>query len=184
MSGVVVLGVDPGFANIGFLALSLSQRRSVRVLRAEVIETEPAKAKLRRRVMDDELRRLNEITDRVRDLVLAVKPDAIASEQRPQLRQQKATAQVALGFAIVATVARMQGIPFLVYTIGEIKEAVTGNKGAAKEQIVERLRNLDPTFPEWPSGDAIKHCADAGGAALCARCDPVIEAILRERGKP
>lgn len=179
-SGVVILGLDPGFANLGVMVLHFTAQGSMRVLHTEVITTKGATKKRRAREMDDELRRLEELRLRLRALVKEYQPDAIASEQRPQLRSQKSSALVALAFSMTFTLARENGLPFLAYTISEIKQEVCCDKQASKADIVARLKHLDPRYKKWPEGGE-DHCADAGGAAMCGARDPVIEILLRER---
>ena len=180
---VKILGLDPGFANLGTLGMKFTAAGSARIVRTEVLVTCPMSKKLRRREMDDELRRLTELRCGLSRIIDEFEPDAIASEQRPQLRSQKASAQVALAYAMTFTLACERGLPFLVYTIGEIKQEVCGDRQAPKSKIIERLRHLDPRFKAWPDDDGIKHCADAGGAAMCGAKDSVMQAIMRERGR-
>lgn len=181
--GVRILGVDPGFANLGVLGARFSAQGSVRIEVAATLVTAPSPKKRRRREMDDEGRRLGELIERFQQIAASFKPDVIASEQRPQLRSQKSTAQAALAFAMVQTQSVLYGAQFLVYTINEIKKRVCGDGQATKDQIIEALTRMDPKFSGWPITKRIEHCADAGGAALCALRDPVVEVMLQERAR-
>lgn len=180
MSRVVILGVDPGFANIGVMAIKLTKnRRSVK--RAEFIGTKPAGKKRKIRDADDDTRRLEEIRIAFRKTLAEVCPNVVAMERVPRLRNPKANRQCALAWAAMYTCAREKGLPVLVYDTDEIKETVTGKKTASKESMVTCLQALFPNFKDWPEGSKVEHVCDAGGAALCAESDPAVEMLLQAR---
>jgi crossover junction endodeoxyribonuclease RuvC len=180
MPRVVILGVDPGFANIGLLATKVTKtKRTVKL--ARFIGTKPAGKKRKMRDADDDTRRLEEIRVAFGRTLAEVCPNVVAMERVPRLRNPKATRQCALAWSAMYTVARERGLVVLVYDTDEVKTAVTGKKNASKESMTKCLKAMFPTFKDWPEGSKVEHVCDAGGAAICAESDPAVELLLQER---
>lgn len=181
--GVVVLGVDPGFANIGLMGIKL-RALSAAIVYAKYIGTKkPPKKKRKLRETDDDIRRLEIICVEFSAALDEVQPDVVAMERVPRLRNAAANRQCATAWGAMYCEARSRGIPVLVYDTDEIKIAVTGKAQASKELMVKAMKKKFPTFKDWPSKTKVEHVADAGGAALCAKNDPSVELLLRERSK-
>ena len=182
---VTVLGIDPGFANIGLMSVKLVDGLSVRALKAWLILTKKPSAKKRKmREADDDTRRLLEIEDQFRVILSEVKPDVVAIERVPRLRNPAANRQCALAWGAMHAICREHKIAVLVYDTDEIKVKVTGKKTASKVQMIAALKKLFPAFKGWPSpASKVEHVADAGGVALCAENDPAVEMLIRERAK-
>jgi Holliday junction resolvasome RuvABC endonuclease subunit len=179
---IVILGVDPGFANIGLMATRVYAGGRREAKSVHFIRTTPASKKLRLRQMDDNTRRLEEIRIAFRQIIAEVCPNVVAIEQVPRLRNPAAGRQCALGWAAMYTVARENGLPVFVYTDGDIKVRVCDNKKASKADMVKALKEeIFPTFSDWPDTARVEHICDAGGAALCAESEPAIELLLQER---
>ena len=183
MSDVTVLGVDPGFANIGLMAIKLRGVSTAIALSTFLILTKKPSAKKRKmREADDDTRRLCEIEVQFRAILDEVKPDLVAMERVPRLRNATANRQCALAWGAMHAICREGKIPVLIYDTDEIKVKVTGNKQASKAQMVAGLKAIFPTFKGWPMTAKVEHVADAGGAALCAENDPGVELLLARAG--
>ena len=112
-----------------------------------------------------------------------VKPAAVALAQGHRVRNPGENRQCATAWGAMYCEARSRGIPVLVYDTAEVKIAATGKSQASKELMVKAMKKKFPTFKDWPSKTKVEHVADAGGAALCAKSDPSVELLLRERSK-
>lgn len=181
---VRVLGVDPGFAHIGLMGVEhLSIGASALFARAVV--TKPGAKKRGLRQPDDDTRRLEIIRAEFGAAMDETSPAVVAMERVPRIpRNPKATRQCALAWSVMWTIARERGIPVLVCEVEDIKYEVCKNRGASKDDMVKALKRRFITFDQWPDSKNVEHVADAGGAALLARSDPVVEVLLQaERGR-
>ena len=110
-------------------------------------------------------------------------PDVAAFEFVPKLRNKKATRQCALAWSLMWTLCREHGIKVIVYDPQDIKYRMTADRGASKEKVAAAVKKLFPGFKGWPVATKVEHIADAGGAAICAETDPIVELLRRERAK-
>ena len=180
--GIVILGFDPGFGNVGAFVLR-ANKLSVRALHAEFIGTKPASKKHRAHELDDEDRRLLILDAAIKSLITTWKPDVVASEYRVRMRNPKTCAQCAMMYASAHLRAKDAGLPFVTYAPEDIKERMTGKRSASKTEVTKALKERFPTFKGWPKGKACEHVADAGGAAICAIDHDLVQALLRERSR-
>jgi Holliday junction resolvasome RuvABC endonuclease subunit len=175
---VIVLGVDPGFANIGVMAVELLSV-GAKAIYAEAIFTKPEGKKRNLRQESDDTRRLDMIRTEFGAIVEKVKPRVCAFERVPRIaRNPTATRQCALGWSCMWTICRERGLPVLIYEPEEIKYEVCKDRGASKDDMVKALKSRFPGFKGWPDSKKVEHVADGGGAALLARRDPVVEILL------
>jgi crossover junction endodeoxyribonuclease RuvC len=150
---IVVMGIDPGFANTGFGIVRMAGG-SMRAIDAGVIEA-PAGAS-----QDDTL---NHIRESLSELMTWHQPEAVALEQiyfGKNVRTAIAVGQ-ARGVSILAAAER--GVPTVDYTPQEVKLAVCGT-GAADKQQVQRMVAVLLGLPQPPRSD---HAADALAVAIC-----------------
>jgi crossover junction endodeoxyribonuclease RuvC len=176
---VTVLGIDPGFANIGLMSIQLQGRKSKALATFSIETKKPPKKRRTLREADDDVRRLEEIEDRFRVIMEEVNPDIVAMERVPRLKNASATRQCALAWGAMHAICRNGKIPVLIYDTDVIKKRVTGDKQASKVKMVNALKKIFPRFKDWPEGKRVEHVADAGGAALCAENDPAVELLMR-----
>src|SRR6201996_3113372 len=136
----VVMGIDPGAANLGFGIVRVEGSHMV-ALDGGVVETTP----------DLPLeRRLARIHAALRELIAWHEPKAMAVGQ-------------ASGVAMLA--AAEHGVGCFSYTPQAIKMAVCGSGAAGKRQVQKMVGTL-LGLPEPPSPD---HAADALAVAICHR---------------
>jgi crossover junction endodeoxyribonuclease RuvC len=150
---MIVLGIDPGTASTGYGAVSSAGSR-LQFLAAGVIETR-AGAPLERRLAD--------IHARVGDLLDRLGPDALAIEELYFGANAQTAFAVGQARGVVLLAAGQRGVPTRSYTPQQVKAAVCGHGGAAKDQVgrmVGRLLGLT----EVPARD---HAADALAVAIC-----------------
>ena len=161
---MVVLGIDPGTAHMGYGVVRSRGRRLV-ALDGGVIQTRPG-APLERRLAD--------IHARVCDLIREHKPAALAIEDLYFGRNAHSAFAVGQARGVVLLSAGMAGIPCFSYTPQVVKQAVCGSGGAGKEQV-QRMVGALLSLPELPRPD---HAADALAVAIChANSAPLKEAL-------
>lgn len=148
-----ILGIDPGLQTTGFGVVD-SEGAALRYVASGTIST--------RQMSVTELpARLKVLFDGIGELVQRYQPDSAAVEivfvnVNPQSTLRLGQAR---GACLTALVSR--ALPVAEYTALQMKQAVAGHGGAAKEQVqamVQRLLNL----PGLPGPDA----ADALGMAI------------------
>jgi Holliday junction resolvasome RuvABC endonuclease subunit len=181
-SVVRIMGVDPGFANLGLFGLVLDSKGNLTGEFAEVVQTKKSPKKINLRQYDDEIRRLTEIERAIQGRLDTFKPDLVASERFASLRSAQTTRQIALVFGALHALAWARDLPFLLFEPGDVKREVCGNRSASKIQVIRTLQKELAPFAGWPDGKKVEHVADAAGAAKCARHDRWVAMLLRERG--
>ncbi len=151
----VILGIDPGTNLLGYGILRVGGRKA-EMLAMGVID-------LRR--CPDAYLKLGRIYERVQGVIDSFKPDELAIEapffgKNVQSMLKLGRAQ---GVAIAAAMSRQ--VPIHEYAPLKIKQAITGNGQASKEQVAEMLRRTLRLHPDHnvPSLDA----TDALAAAYC-----------------
>lgn len=149
----VVMGVDPGAANLGFGIVRVEGNHMV-ALDGGVVETSPELP------ME---RRLERIHRELAQLIEWHEPVAMAIEEvyfGKNVRSAMAVGQ-ACGVAMLA--AAQRGVVCFAYTPQAIKMAVCGSGGADKAQV-QRMVGTLLSLPEPPTPD---HAADALAVAIC-----------------
>ena len=152
----VIMGVDPGTQVMGYAVIEVQGQR-VRVLRYDVIEMK----KLANHAL-----KLKRIFDRMVELIDEFLPDELAIEApfygvNVQSMLKLGRAQ---GVAIAACLSRQ--IPYVEYAPTKVKQSVTGQGTASKEQVAHMLRQ---TLQLPPLAEAPKFldATDALAVAMC-----------------
>jgi crossover junction endodeoxyribonuclease RuvC len=149
----VVMGIDPGPANLGFGIVRVEGNRMV-ALDGGVVETS-AELPIERR--------LERIHRALAELIAWHEPKAMAIEEvyfGKNVRSAMAVGQ-ASGVAMLA--AAQRGVECFAYTPQAIKMAVCGSGAAGKRQV-QRMVGTLLSLPEPPAPD---HAADALAVAIC-----------------
>ena len=148
-----ILGIDPGFATIGFGLVS-SDRGSHQLLRYGTITTPPELDFPSRLVM---------IYDDTTELLAALKPDAAAVEELFWGHNVTTGIGVSHGRGVILLAIAKAGIPLFEYTPMQVKQAVVGYGKAEKHQVMDMTRRL-LKIDRTPRPD---DAADALALALC-----------------
>ncbi|MGY3902934.1 crossover junction endodeoxyribonuclease RuvC [Aeromonas lusitana] len=147
----IILGIDPGSRITGYGVIRIVSGKA-EYLGSGCIRTD----------LGELPSRLKQVYDGVSEIITQFKPDEFAIERVFMARNADSALKLgqARGSAIVAAVNAL--LPVSEYSATQIKQAVVGTGGAAKEQVqhmVTHLLKLSAT----PQADA----ADALGVALC-----------------
>ena len=148
-----ILGIDPGFATIGF-GLVEAERAQLHMVTYGAITT-PAGLPLSRR--------LYQIGTDMEALIGQVRPDVISIEELFFNTNITTGIAVAHGRGVILYAAERCGIPLYEYTPSQVKLAVTGYGKAEKRQVMDMTRRLLKLKAVPRPDDA----ADALALALC-----------------
>ena len=148
-----ILGIDPGYATIGFGLLE-AQRAQVHMVTYGAITT-PAGLPLSKR--------LYQIDRDMEELIGKLKPDVIAIEELFFNTNITTGIAVAHGRGVLLCAAEQCGIPLYEYTPSQVKLAVTGYGKADKHQVMDMTKRLLKLSAMPKPDDA----ADALAIALC-----------------
>lgn len=168
---MIILGIDPGIATIGFGVIKASGYRQS-LIRCGVIRT-PAGLRL--------ASRLHQIYHDALSLLDTFKPDAVAIEELFFNTNLKTGISVAHGRGVLILAGEERGIPMYEYTPLQVKQTVAGYGRADKKQVMEmvgRLLEIDAVPKPDDAADALAiaicHARVAGsllnldGGSLCS----------------
>jgi crossover junction endodeoxyribonuclease RuvC len=154
VSGVRVLGVDPGLTRCGLGVVEGAPGRPPSLVAAGVLTTSPG---------EDAAARLLAIEAGMHRWLTDHQPDAVAVERvfsQRNVRTVMGTAQA--GTVAILCAARL-GLPVALHTPSEVKAAVTGSGRAGKAQVTAMvMRLLGLAGPPRPADTA-----DALALAIC-----------------
>jgi len=149
----IILGIDPGTAVMGY-GLVKETGPKIELLALGVVKMEK---------LDDHMLKLQRIFEKVVALIDNYKPDCLAIEapfygKNIQVMLKLGRAQ---GVAMAAALSR--SIDITEYAPRKIKQSITGNGNATKEQVAAMLQNLlnfkeTPDFLDATDGLAVAVC--------------------------
>ena len=149
----VVMGIDPGAANLGFGIVRVEGNHMV-ALDGGVVETSPELP------ME---RRLERIHRSLGELIAWHQPAAMAIEEVYFGKNVRSAMVVGQASGVAMLAAAQRGVSCFAYTPQAIKMAVCGSGGAGKGQV-QRMVGTLLGLPEPPTPD---HAADALAVAIC-----------------
>jgi crossover junction endodeoxyribonuclease RuvC len=149
----VVIGIDPGAANLGFGIVRVEGNRMV-ALDGGVVETKAGVP------ME---RRLQRIHDSLAELLAWHEPRAMAIEDVFFGKNAQTAMAVGRASGVAMLAAAQAGVECFAYTPQAIKMAVCGSGAAGKKQV-QRMVGTLLALPEPPHPD---HAADALAVAIC-----------------
>ncbi len=150
---LTVLGIDPGYAIVGFGLLRREGPRLVHLRHGAI--TTPAGLPAARRLLI--------LYEDLCDLLDAQKPDAVAVEKLFFNTNTTTALAVAQARGVILLAAAQRGLPLFEYTPLQIKQAVVGYGRAEKQQVMQMTRAL-LSLSDLPRPD---DAADALAAAIC-----------------
>lgn len=150
---MIILGIDPGFAIMGYGVLNYSENR-FRLMDYGVITTGADLPHPQRLLLLE--KSLTDIIDKYR-------PESMSVEELFFNNNAKTALQVGQGRGIALLCAARAGIPVYEYTPIQVKQGVTGYGRAVKSQVQQMIKVL-LGLPEIPKPD---DAADALAVAIC-----------------
>lgn len=151
----IILGIDPGTNVMGYGILGVYSGRPAMIAMG-LIELSK---------LPDHYMRLGRIYQRVDMLVQQYCPDELAIEAPFFGKNVQSMLKLGRAQGVAMAAALAHQVPITEYEPSKIKQAITGNGAASKEQVCEMLRRIlnIPQESILPKLDA----TDALGAALC-----------------
>ena len=150
---MLVLGIDPGYAIVGFGLVENSGSRQ-QLIRCGAINT-PAGVRLSARLL--------QIARDLEELITQFRPDVLAIEELFFNNNVTTGIGVAQARGVIIMTAEKMGLPVYEYNPSQVKQAVTGYGKAEKQQVMEMTRRLLHLSTVPKPDDA----ADAVAIALC-----------------
>lgn len=150
---MIILGIDPGIATVGFGVLEFRQNK-YRLVRCGVITT-PAHTPLSER--------LDTIYHDLMDLIEAFRPDVVSIEELFFNTNLTTGISVAHGRGVILLACHQAGLKIYEYTPLQVKQSVVGYGRAEKKQVMDMVKRLCGLNAPPKPDDA----ADAVALALC-----------------
>ncbi len=151
---MTILGIDPGVASTGYGVIRCENGGVMRLVDYGVITTPPGQAL--------EMR-LKSIFDGIERVIKDVRPDRAATETVFYSKNLKSLVQVSEAIGVVSLAVCRHGLALSRYTPLEVKQAISGNGRAKKNQIQLMVTNI-LDLEDLPKPD---HASDALAVALC-----------------
>lgn len=149
-----ILGIDPGYAIVGFGVIDMDNRRMCKVVDYGAITTHK----------DTPFpERLEIIGKSLAKIIEQYKPDCLAIEELFFNSNTTTAIAVAEARGVILYVCKLSGIKMFEYTPLQIKQALTGNGRAEKKQV-QYMTKVILKLASVPKPD---DTADALAVALC-----------------
>lgn len=149
----VILGIDPGTTVMGYGVL-LEKGREISLITMGVIKLDH---------LNDHASKLKKIFEKTKLLVKEYLPDCVSVEAPFYGKNVQVMLKLGRAQGVAMAAALDQGIPIFEYAPRKIKQAVTGNGNATKEQVASMLQSL-LKFKESPE---FLDATDGLAAAVC-----------------
>ena len=148
-----ILGVDPGTNIMGYAILNTNLNKS----EVEAISI------LQMKKLEGHYAKLQFIYEKVNSLIEQYKPDILAIEAPFYGKNVQSMLKLGRAQGIVIAACLHAGMEVYEYEPRKIKQAITGNGNAAKEQVAAMLCHM------YPLKDSIEYldATDALAAAVC-----------------
>ena len=151
---MVILGIDPGLAKMGYGIVSVDEREEGKALAYGCLRTPKT---------DNKGQRLCYLYDRLMELFEKYKPDVLSLESLFFNRNTKTALTVGEARGIALLAAGKNNVPVVEFTPLQVKECLAGFGRAKKDAVADIVRmELDLGDEEMPV-DA----SDALGIAIC-----------------
>lgn len=149
----VILGIDPGTVIMGYGLLHV-QGKEMKVLSMGVIKLDK---------MKDHPTRLKKIFERTVEIIREYHSDELAIEAPFFGKNVQSMLKLGRAQGVAIAAALSQNIPISEYSPKKIKQSITGNGNASKEQVCGMLENLLST----KMSDFPLDATDGLAAAVC-----------------
>ncbi len=149
---MIILGIDPGTASVGYALLKGDGRIKPELLSAGLLDVRSR----------ENAQRMAEIHRALERIIKQWRPDRLSVEKLFFAKNTKTALAVSEGRGVILLTASLAGLTVYEYTPLEIKCAVSGDGRADKLQIQKMIRFI---FPQY-AGNARDDVFDAIAAAL------------------
>jgi crossover junction endodeoxyribonuclease RuvC len=133
VTGVIVLGVDPGTQVTGYGIVDGASSSAMRLVECGVIRTQ---------ARDPLPSRLKEIHDGISELLQRHRPDVLSVEDVFYARNVRTTVTLGHARGVILLAGQQEGVRVHEMSPAEIKKSVVGSGAATKEQVQFMLTRL------------------------------------------
>lgn len=175
-----VLGLDPGFASLGWAVLDLG---APRILGLGVLRTQKESAKARLLAIEDNGRRCRELYRGLVEIIDAYRPGVIAAEAMSFPRSASVAAKVAMVWGLLFAVTEARGLPLQQATPQQVKRWATGSRSCSKDDVAFEVRrrctngNASEALLDGVPSGLHEHAWDAAAVALACADSDVVRAM-------
>lgn len=149
----VILGIDPGTNVLGYSIIEQRGKQS-QLLKMDVIVLG---------TKDELSTKMKMLFDKITEIIDIFKPDILAIEAPFFGKNVQSMLKLGRAQGICIAAAFSRSIPFVEYSPRKIKQSITGNGAASKEQVANMLQRIFK-FEEIPS---YLDATDALAVAVC-----------------
>lgn len=149
----IILGIDPGTVVMGYGLISI-QGQKLSLLQMDVLKLGKIK---------DPYERLQCIHQRVKSLICEYHPHGFAIEAPFFGKNVQSMLKLGRAQGVAIAAAMQAGVPVTEYSPKKVKQSITGNGNAGKEQVWQMLQRI-LRFEEKPS---FFDATDALAVAVC-----------------
>lgn len=149
----IILGIDPGTTVLGYGLIHVVQKK-MELLNFGIIQLHKLPTQ------NDKLKR---IFDRLESIITEYHPDEMAIEAPFFGKNVQSMLKLGRAQGVAIAAALKYNVPYEEYTPKRIKQAITGNGNASKEQVAGMLQTL-LAFKEMPK---FLDATDGLAAAVC-----------------
>lgn len=153
----IILGVDPGTIVMGY-GLVEQKGKTLSIIRMGVLKLNK---------LENQALRLKTIFERMLEIVEEYKPDEMAIEAPFYGKNVQSMLKLGRAQGVAMAAALYRDIPIFEYAPRTIKQTITGNGNASKEQVSKMLQAM-VKFEEMPK---YFDATDALAAAVCHYLD-------------
>jgi crossover junction endodeoxyribonuclease RuvC len=153
----IILGVDPGTMVMGY-GLVAQKGKSLSIVRMGVLKLNK---------LENQAMKLKTIFERMLEIVEEYKPDEMAIEAPFYGKNVQSMLKLGRAQGVAMAAALYRDIPIFEYAPRTIKQTITGNGNASKEQVSKMLQAM-LKFEEMPK---YFDATDALAAAVCHYLD-------------
>jgi crossover junction endodeoxyribonuclease RuvC len=132
MSDRIILGVDPGTTIMGYGLIRCEGKKMILLNHGTLMLSK----------YKDNMMKLKHILDRSLELIENWKPDELAIESQFHGKNVQSMLKLGRAQGISIAAALYKDVPVFEYAPKSIKQAITGNGNASKEQVAAMLERL------------------------------------------
>jgi crossover junction endodeoxyribonuclease RuvC len=129
MSKKIILGIDPGITIMGYGIISCDSK-NLEMVTLGVIQL---------RKYEEQMMKLKHIFHRSLELIESYKPDELAIESQFYGKNVQSMLKLGRAQGISISAALYRNVPVFEYAPRRIKQSITGNGSASKEQVAQML---------------------------------------------
>lgn len=149
----IILGIDPGTVVMGYGLIKVTGS-SLKLVEMDVLK--PGK-------VDDPYKKLQLIYNTVSGLIIKYKPDVFAIEAPFFGKNVQSMLKLGRAQGVAIAAAMRHGLDVTEYSPKKIKQSITGNGNASKEQVLKMLQRLlqfdtDPKYLDASDALAVAVC--------------------------